>query len=277
MDSIEHAYIVLKLSGVTPICKCNNCDVSPTFRGWNKGFNKFVDGHNGHIYTTYTYDDAKLIAEKRAKKLRGQPGWSRGLTKETSPSIKKAAETRSKTVTLQFLTGERQVWNKGLTKETSTSIAESASKLVDRYRSGELVPWAKGKTKLTDDRILKMSYSVAQTMKRKDVRKRLDSLKRLSPSDIHDRLKHHAPDLILISDIKSYTRDKHNNLQFMCAQCRHIQTKSLLAALSNRCDKCNPYCSKQQIEINRFIDSLGVATDTCTRFLVSPSLCVIID
>jgi len=268
--SVRDAYITTKLNNIEPKCKCTECGLSPKFNGWNRGFSKFIDGHNGSIYAYMSHDDAKKISKKRAEKLRGKEGWSRGLTKETSNSIRKAAETRSITVRYQFASGERSQWNKGLTKETSESISNAAKNLSLRYKSGELIPWAKGKTKKTDKKVLKMSQTVSMVMKQKDIRNRLDTIKRLTPDEILRRLKTNAPDLEIITDLSCYTRDRHINLEFRCKKCCTIQTKSFLSALNNRCDNCDPGGSKQQVEINRFISSMGVQTELCDRSVISP-------
>jgi hypothetical protein len=215
-------------------------------------------------------EKAKEISEKRTSKIKGKQGWSSGLTKETSSSLQKAAQTRSKTVKAQFASGERIPWNKGLTKETNKSVSSASEKLSNQYRSGALIPWALGLTKASSEKVLKMSQSVSIALKNKELRNRLDALKRLSTEEIIKRLNKNSPDLLLITDLSSYTRDRHVNLEFECKKCNHIQTRSFLSALSNRCDKCDPGSSKQQLEVDRFVASLGVSTSLCDRSIIAP-------
>lgn len=53
-------------------------------------------------------------------------GWSKGLTKETSDSIRMNAKNGSKTKKEKFKSGELHPWNKGLTKETSQILKKNA-------------------------------------------------------------------------------------------------------------------------------------------------------
>ena len=269
-NNIEDAYTVTRLNGNRPVCACNTCGLHTNFKSWNKGFNKFIDGHNGNIYSAYDQETAWKISKKRSDSLIGQTGWSKGLTKETNESIKQGAIKRSKTVKAQFDSGERSSWSKGLTKETDSRLMVNSQRLKQQYASGELIPWAKGLTKETDPRILEMSYAVSRKLKEKNIRSRLDSLKRLTQEEIIRRLSIGAPDLKLFSGLDDYTRDRDKNLVFECRTCKHLQNKSLLSALSNRCDKCNPAGSKQQVEVDRFVRSLGFETNMCDRTVINP-------
>jgi uncharacterized C2H2 Zn-finger protein len=269
-SSIEDAYIQIYLNGVVPICQCNICTITPTFISWSKGFRKFITGHNGNIYTSYNIDKANEISKRRSKALIGRVGWSKGLTKETNTSIKKASKTRQQTVQAQYNNGDRVAWNKGLTKECDSRLLAQSINMKKKYTSGVLVPWAKGLTKETDNRILQMSYVVSETLKKSDLQTRLNLFKRLSKEEIKRRLTIGAPHLELLTNLDDYTRDRDKNLIFKCKVCDYIQKKSLLSALSDRCEKCNPIGSKQQIEIDRFIRSMNFETIMCTRDLINP-------
>lgn len=269
--SIMDAFVKTKLNGVTPRCGCTECDSIPKFYGWNKGFAKFVDGHNSKIYSYLAPDVAREIGKKRAEKLTGRKCWSKGLTKETSLALRQAAETRSITVGYQFASGERVQWNKGVTKETNKSVSKAAQNLSDGYKSGEHVPWSKGLTKETSKKILRMSRAVSITLRDKETKIRLNALERLTYPEITRRLDVNSPNLELLTDLSNHTYDWHKNLKFKCRKCSHIQVKSFFAALSNNCDDCNPSSSsKQQLEIDRFIASLGMKTDLCDRTVIAP-------
>lgn len=269
--SMEDAYIQTKLAGVKPICKCQRCNIPTKFRGWNKGHADFVSGHNSSLYSYMSEEDAKLAGAKRSEKLKGRVGWSKGLTKETSESLRKAAVTRSNTVRAQFAVEGRTQWNKGLTKESSPGVAKGAEKLKELYRQGVLIPWAKGLTKETSESVAEMSLVVSSALRNKALKSRLDAPKRLAPETIVARLEKHAPDLALITDLSNYTRGIHTSLEFKCKKCNAIQTRSFLSALSNRCEACDPTgCAKQQLEVDRYIASLGIQTELCNHTIISP-------
>jgi len=215
-------------------------------------------------------DTAKRIIESRRVKLVGRVGWSRGLTKEGSDALRRAAATRSETVSAQFASGERSQWNKGLTHETSKSVADQRQRLIEGYEDGSYSPWAKGLTKESDERVLMMSQSVARTMRSRDVRDRLDALKRLSHEEVLNRLSAAEGSLVLISDPDEYVRDRTKNLKFKCVQCDSIQIKSLIEASSGRCSTCSPAGSRAQIEVDRFIRSMGETTYVCDRSVIGP-------
>ena len=187
-DSIEKAYIDTRLNGIKPKCFCNSCNLTPTFRGWNRGYAKYVDGHSGRIYSALGEVEAQKIAEARTRKLRGRKGWSSGLTKETDKRLQRAASARSETMTKLFASGQLSPWAKGLTKETDERLAAHSQQLKQKFSDGELSPWAKGLTKETDERVWRMSLSVSRSHRARELRERLDALKRLDPNVIRERL-----------------------------------------------------------------------------------------
>ena len=174
-----------KIKGKRPSCRCG-CGQSTHFAGWSKGFAAFIKGHNANIYTSYEPETAQKIISQRSAALIGKVGWSRGRTKESDKRIAQAAETRSKTVIRQFKTGERTPWSKGLTHLNDDRLAKHREALIEGFRTGTYTPWAKGQTKATDERIAAMALNVARTMTQKEVRDRLDSLKRLSDAEMAD-------------------------------------------------------------------------------------------
>jgi len=269
--STQDAYnkVILKTSK-NLTCACG-CEEELKFESWNVGYSsKFKLGHNGSIYSIYDEKRAKEISNKRSLSLKGKEGWSKGLTKETDDRILRRSKKIKSTLQAKSKRGEIASWSKGLTKETDDRLLKLSKKLSDKYRSGELIPWAKGLTKETDNRVLEMSLNVAETLNNKKIRDVLDSKKRLSEDEVIKRLNINAPKLKLISKIDSYKRDKIKNLIFECRNCHKQQTKSLIQAMSNRCEDCDPHGSKHQIEINDFIRSLGKETIMCDRSTIRP-------
>lgn len=268
--STESAYVATQLNGSWPRCACNSCNETPAFWGWNQGFASYVDGHSGRIYSSLGEEKAKQVAEKRARKLRGRPGWSRGLTKETSDALKRAAETRSETMSELFSSGKLTPWSKGRTKDTDARLAARSQQLKEKFATGEIEPWSKGLTKETDERVWKMSLSVSRAHRQKELRGRLDAIKRLDPEVISQRLSENVEQLELITDLESYTRDRHVNLDFRCKTCGSIQQKSLIQALSDRCDFCTPVGSKGQRELYSFAQTLDPTCRANDRSIIAP-------
>ncbi len=96
--------------------------------------------------TKETSESLRRMSEKKIGRVpwnRGVPAWSRGLTKETDDRLRKTSIS---------LKG-RPSWRKGLTKETDERIRKQSESCKGR------VPWNKGLTKETDGRLKKISES----------------------------------------------------------------------------------------------------------------------
>lgn len=268
--SIRNAYVQIKLGGIDPKCACNICEQEPKFLGWNHGFAQYVNGHNGRIYTSYDADKAKQISEKRAEKIRGKSSWSAGIKKEDDIRLKVAADKRSKKMKILFSTGQLSSWSCGLNKDTDTRIAKSAANLKEKFKSGALIPWSRGLSKETDERIYNMSLNVSNAHRQKELRNQLDSIKKLSPEVIMDRLQKNVHSLELLTNLADYEKDKKINLKFVCKVCKKEQNKSLIQALSDRCDYCSPMGSKAQRELYAYALSIDPNSKTNDRTLIPP-------
>jgi hypothetical protein len=270
-SSERDAYVSIALNGTAPSCTCG-CGSEPQFVGWNQGFRSWADGHNAKL-SALPLEEADRIREARraTKKERNLPGWSLGLTKGTDERLAGAAEKRSNTMKRRFESGELKPWLKGLTKQTDDRVAGFARRLQEGFASGRIKPWAQGLSKETDERVLNMSLSVKRTMLEESRRARFDKLKQLTPDEIERRLQVRASDLELLSDLgREYVRDRHRNLLFRCKLCGLEQRKSLLQALTNRCDSCSPNMSIGQNEMVRWLQDLGEEVVTCDRSIIKP-------
>jgi len=267
-STLEIAYIDTNLKGVTPRCKCG-CGQQTQFAGWNKGFATFIKGHNANVHSSYEPEIAQKIIEKRSVSLQGKVGWSRGLTKESDERLAQAAKTRSKTVTQQFRSGQRTPWSKGLTHLNDKRLADYRQNLIEGFKEGVYIPWAKGRTKETDERIAAMAINVSRTMTQKEVRDRLDSLKRLSDDEILRRLSG-VPGIRLVGGLDEYRSGKDRCLQVECSSCCTIQKKSLIEAMTGRCGTCSPGGSQAQVEIDRYVRSCGFDTNISSRDVIPP-------
>lgn len=252
--SVEEAYVKYKLQGARPLCRCG-CGAETSFSTWEVGFNEFVLGHNGRL-ECLPPEEAEEISRKRREALTGRPGWSKGLTSETSEVIARRSERISEVLQEKFATGKLVAKNKGQTKHTSDSVRKTAEGVKAAYASGKRVAWAKGKTKYTDPKVARMAAKVKMTVSESSLRQRLDALKRLTPEEITSRLEAKAPNLEILSDLREYTCDQDVNLQFKCKSCATTSTRSLASALTNRCFTCDPLGSQAQVEVRDFIKRL---------------------
>jgi len=261
------AYVDFNHDGIEPTCGCG-CG-GPLSWSSSKGFSKFVLGHNGNIDTCYGKERADQIRSARSNALTGSAGWARGLTKESSETIRERAVASSASIRKSFSSG-RRAWNHGLKASNDARIARAAAAARAAYATGRRVAWHKGQSKETCDGLRRMSISISRRFEDRALRERLDNLKRLSPQEILRRLKDHAPSIELVSNIRQYTRDRHNNLVFRCKECGDTRERSLLSALSGRCFICNPSGSKDQLQISKFIRNLGVAHVISNRSEIAP-------
>jgi len=87
-ESTASAYCHLYLSGMYPECACGKCKLSPHFVSWNKGFRKYVKGHN----RPSSHEHNQLAGKNNAK------AWSRGLSAESNDSLRSASNNLKKTL-----------------------------------------------------------------------------------------------------------------------------------------------------------------------------------
>lgn len=274
IHNIDEQDLYVQINGEKScLCACG-CGEKTTWYGWKKGYQKFIIGHNGNIYHSdaYTLAEAQQISQKRKDKLIGQPGWAKGLTKETDERIAIRGQKTSQGRKKAFDEGKITVWSKGLTKETDERVAKAALELKKGYASGEYVPWAKGKTKHTDERVANMGHKVSITHNLNYVKEQLNAKKRLPPDEILSRLD--SSGYTLLSDVSSYTRNIDKTLQVRCKTCGH-EFVECLGTLSNKhCPICFPHewktgCSRGQEEVSLFIESLGFQIDRNNRSILS--------
>lgn len=259
-------------------CKCG-CGQGTKWIGWKQGYSSVVIGHNANIYAMYDEATAKQISARRIQKLKGQPGWSRGLTKETDERVRQRGIATSIGRKRAFDSGSLTAWSKGLTKETDERVAELANKakqafangdrsqwhkgltevsdvrvkrkneqLRARYSSNELIPWHRGKTIADEPRLAKAWQSRNPTVEYEHVR--------WSDDEIRDKLKSNV--WLKLDDINNYKNDRTPALWVSCPMCDYRDKVSLLFARVDRCPKCCPLGSNAQHEISTWIESLEI-------------------
>jgi GNAT superfamily N-acetyltransferase len=244
-----------QVNGGPKKCACG-CDQETKWIGWWKGYSTVINGHNASIYKMLDEESAREISRKRSESLKGKPGWSKGLTKETDDRIKQRAEATSRGRKDKFVQGSIKIWNKGLSVETDKRIAEFRENLKNKFAAGEITPWAKGLTKETDDRIKSMSQKVSLKMKQKQIRERLDHLKRLPYDEIIGRIEK-TGQLKVIGGLENYINDAQKIIVVECGGCGKQFQGSLRSLQRGKCFFCSPGGSAAQEELAKWIESLG--------------------
>jgi len=202
-------------------------------------------------------EGAAEIAKKRSESLKGKSSWAKGLTKETDQRIKDRAAATSKGRKASFDNGQIQSWNKGLTSATDTRVAAIKENLKSKFASGEIIPWAKGLSKDADDRIQMLSQKVSLKMKQRQIRDRLDHLKRLSHDEIKGRIES-SGQLKIIGGLENYINDAQKIIVVECNKCGKQFQGSLRSLQRGHCYHCSPGGSAAQEELAKWIESLGV-------------------
>ena len=250
-------------------CRCG-CGEPARWLGWHKGYAKLLRGHNGNIYKLYDEATARKIAEKRANKLRGQPGWAAGLTKETDERIAKRAKKLSQTRKKAIAEGHIKIWSKGKTKETDSRVAAMAAKQREDYKLGTRTAFWTGKTKEADPRVAAMAAKVAQTHAEIALRKRLDDQKRRSPEVLLSLIECVGSTIKLVSDVSDYRGGKYD-ITIRCDLCDTTTTDRAIKFFGGRCPTCIPASpSKPEQELYDFVLSLSSDAIHNSRRIISP-------
>lgn len=256
------------VNGGPVLCACG-CGGGTTFKGWKDGYGLVIVGHNANLRAVYGEEKAAEISEKRKAKLRGRTGWSSGLTKETDERVAARGRATSLGRKRAFNEGKIVPWSKGLTKETDERIAATASEVAKRFATGELIPWAKGLKKDTDERIRTMALKVSLSHQNKNLRERLDEIKRLKLEEVKERIESGST-LVVVGTDGVYVNDAQRNIIVRCASCGDTWSDSLRRLQHGRCYRCDPGGSLAQHAIASWIGSLGVEVTSNCRSMISP-------
>lgn len=93
----KQLYIDLKLNGISPVCKCG-CGEEPKFLSIEEGFREYKRGHVARVHNNWGHNPTALEKSKATKiQIYGNSfgpsaGWCKGLTKETSESLRVSGE-----------------------------------------------------------------------------------------------------------------------------------------------------------------------------------------
>jgi len=236
------------------LCQCG-CGEQPKWIDWKRGFSSFIAGHNGNLVASYGEDRAREISELRRQKLTGGTSWCKGLSKETDERVAQRAKRTSISRREKFSTGELEAWNRGLTKETDGRIAVAASALAEKYHNEQLIPWSKGKSKETDERIAQMASNVSLRMRERELRVRLDEIKRLKTGEILSRINGNET-IEVIGGLDEYISDASKVIKVRCRSCSTEFVGSLRQLQHGRCFTCSPAGSAAQGQVAAYVESL---------------------
>jgi hypothetical protein len=236
------------------VCKCG-CGSKTTWLGWKDGHAELLRGHNANLSALYSPEQAREIVEKRASKIRGKPGFWKGKTKENDEATRLRAEATSRGRKKAFDEGKLTAWNKGSTKSSDERVAKAAADIKERFAKGICIPWAKGLSKNTDSRIARMSSKISLTMRRNDIRTRLDNLKRLRTDEIVSHIQKNG-NLEVVGGLENYISDASKVIDVKCKTCGSEFTSSLRLLQHGRCWICSPAGSAAQEQIACYVASL---------------------
>ena len=121
--------------------------------------------------------------------------------------------------------------------------------------------WCKGETKETSERVRHMAENVSTKLRDPVLRKRLDEKKRLSITEIMQKIGASKTDWKIVSDFSSYTRQSDKNIACECFA-GHRSLISLIDIINNvKCKVCHPHRNAGKLnpahkDINVFFDRL---------------------
>ena len=249
-------------------CACG-CGQVTTWLGWKRGYGRMLRGHNGSLVAVYGPDKAAEIGQKRAQRLRGSTGWSKGLTKETDARVADRAEATARGRKKAFALGRITAWSKGLTKETDPRVAAMAKNMRAAYAAGDRTSWSQGLTKETDARVAAMAAHNSITHNLKTIRAHLDGQKRRSTDEVRALIEA-TGELLVVDGLESYANECKSQIEVECRKCGSRARTIARYLYGGRCRACHPLGSMQQLELFAFVSSLVDDTRPCDRSVVPP-------
>lgn len=245
-------------------CKCG-CEANAAWNGWWSGYNDFIIGHNAYIHCgAYNEETEAKLAMSRGSNWRGKESMWLGRTKDIDVRTKARGVATSKGWKRKIDSGY-VVWAAGQTAETHAGIARAAKTRKAKFASGELIPHMKGKNKNNSEVVREMAEKISLAHKDKNLRKRLDDMKRLNAEDVQKRIETGSTLRVLVDSLVGYHSDAVPNILVECTQCKERFTSSLRRLQHGRCYKCDPSGSRGQQDVANWFRSLGVLISTCDR------------
>lgn len=216
------ALFALKIENRINMCACG-CGKETRWIDWSRGFAKFKRGHMSKESRVSGLE--KLVETLKTKH------WSRGLTKETSSTLKELASKTSKTLRERFSSGNIEHWSRGKTAKTDERIASAAKKRSVSFQSKN--HW--------------------NFMCSNDVIKRINEV-------IEDRFSIINSIDLIDSALEMKTNNRTCHIEIKCNKCKSVTSPSIYDIIRYEKKICN-LCkerggSEQQKEIEEFVKSL---------------------
>jgi len=146
-------------------------------------------------------------------------------------------------------------------------------------KGGQAPAWNKGRTKETDERLRVYSEKISGEgnhfygrQHTKETRMQISKTKTLNRITFQKRINERSSDFELLTDFNKYFSRQQQYLEFKCRKCSSVLRKTLQAfERGSLCHICYPYNRSQfEIEINKYVESLGVKTIIGDRHIISP-------
>ena len=237
-----------------PLCFCG-CRNETNFISFERGFTKYISGHNIHMIHT------KEMFKKAAQARAGGTSWNKGLTKENDEKVK--------LMSIKIGESGRKKWKneihprKGQTKETNVSLAKSSETKKRKYASGEIVSWNLGQTKETSQKLKTISENIKKRIA-------LDGHHRARSHDEACKILKDSGLFEVCDDSEKY-KTKYTRLSVKCAKCNGISLKSLHSFRgTKRCMLCRPRESAGQLAVLEYVKSLGFNAISSDRSIITP-------
>ncbi len=254
-----------------PRCRCSSaCDSTLSWAGWKKGFtSNYVRGHNAKVSSVYL--DKSRQSEFAQKRKEGYASgqysvWNKGLTKENSEKVAKMSAAISSTLQAGYSSGRIVDWREADPVMASSAAAKCSATKKIKFEAGELKSWNVGLTKHDHPSLMIVSKKISEYRKNCTDPRRYDLSALIEI--IEPILKEN--ELELITPLDEY-KNKYQRLTFSCKTCCSTMEKNLMMLKScPRCFSCQPKGSYAQVEIARFIQSLGVEVISSDRSTISP-------
>lgn len=268
IDDLEQHYVDVHNLGHKQQCGCG-CGKPVKWAGWKKGYtSKFLRGHNASMDSCFL--DQKKQADIAKKRSEGYASgrlttWNKGLTKETSASVKSQSVNVSKTLTQVHKDGSIINWRVANPEKSIQAAKKSSETKKKNYASGQTVSWNQGLTKETHSSIASASKKISERYSKPNAGNRIKIGELKERISIHDGFE-------LLSDLETeYKKRRVERLRFKCKTCNNTCFKSL-AMLEDCpvCFHCHPKESKGQIEVFEFVRSLCPDAVISDRKLIAP-------
>jgi hypothetical protein len=268
------------LSGIRP--KCPVCNEDTRYNRGKYSFKKYCVAHSKEAQKEWSRNNGFGV--------KVNAGWKAGLTKETSESVRKHSELMKgennpffgKTHTAEVM--EKLAASRTLTSRISKEEFESRKNgrnticlsTYDQYTGLSDKNLNYSCTKCESLFIASLQYNNCNPCTRKEIsqnpeviKKIADSLK-YSEAEFTERICTRSDDFEVLTPYSEYKNHDIDKLSVKCKHCNNVMGRTLFALTSGTlCKICSPF-SKEEKEINEFIETLGIKPLRNSRDIIKP-------